>query len=110
MRVLDRGSVNIGLSKLGFLPDTLALLEDVVARTFGIILITGPTGSGKSTTLYSILNKINNGESNIITIEDPVEYELEGINQCNVNNKAGMTFAAGLRAMLRQDPDVIMVG
>lgn len=110
MRVLDRGSVNIGLSKLGFLPDTLTLLEDVIARTFGIILITGPTGSGKSTTLYSILNKINNGETNIITIEDPVEYELEGINQCNVNNKAGMTFAAGLRAMLRQDPDVIMVG
>ncbi|GIV01364.1 MAG: hypothetical protein KatS3mg015_0194 [Fimbriimonadales bacterium] len=110
MRVLDRGSVNIGLSKLGFLPDTLASLEDVIQRTFGIILITGPTGSGKSTTLYSILNKINNGDTNIITIEDPVEYELEGINQCNVNVKAGMTFAAGLRAMLRQDPDVIMVG
>jgi type IV pilus assembly protein PilB len=110
MRVLDRGSVNIGLGKLGFLPDTLTSLEDVIQRTFGIILITGPTGSGKSTTLYSILNKINNGDTNIITIEDPVEYELEGINQCNVNVKAGMTFAAGLRAMLRQDPDIIMVG
>jgi type IV pilus assembly protein PilB len=110
MRVLDRASVNIGLSKLGFLPDTLQTLEEVCMRTYGIILVTGPTGSGKSTTLYSILNTINNGENNIITIEDPVEYEIPSINQCNVNPRAGMTFAAGLRAMLRQDPDVIMVG
>lgn len=110
LRVLDRANVNIGLHKLGFLPDTLAQLEDACSRSYGIILVTGPTGSGKSTTLYSILNKINNGENNIVTIEDPVEYELEGINQCNVNVRAGMTFAAGLRAMLRQDPDVIMVG
>jgi type IV pilus assembly protein PilB len=79
-------------------------------KSYGIILVTGPTGSGKSTTLYSILNRINNGLNNIITIEDPVEYEVSGINQCMVNNRAGMTFAAGLRAMLRQDPDVIMVG
>jgi len=82
----------------------------MAARSFGIILVTGPTGSGKSTTLYSILNKLSTGDNNIITIEDPVEYELSGINQCNVNVRAGMTFAAGLRAMLRQDPDVIMVG
>lgn len=110
LRVLDRGNINIGLSKLGFLPDTLQALEDICSRTYGIILVTGPTGSGKSTTLYSVLNKINDGQNNIITIEDPVEYELACINQCNVNVRAGMTFAAGLRAMLRQDPDVIMVG
>lgn len=110
IRVLDRASVQIGLTKLGFLPDTLQGLEDVCARSYGIILVTGPTGSGKSTTLYSVLNKINDGERNIITIEDPVEYEISGVNQCNVNIRAGMTFAAGLKAMLRQDPDVIMVG
>jgi type IV pilus assembly protein PilB len=110
MRILDRGSVNVGLNKLGFLPDTLQTLEEVCSRTFGIILVTGPTGSGKSTTLYSIINRINTGETNIITIEDPVEYEINAINQCNVNVKAGMTFSAGLRAMLRQDPDIIMVG
>ncbi|HRJ26153.1 MAG TPA: ATPase, T2SS/T4P/T4SS family [Fimbriimonadaceae bacterium] len=110
MRILDKGGINVGLSKLGFLPHNHKLIEDMSSRSFGIILVTGPTGSGKSTTLYSILNKINDGSNNIITIEDPVEYELSGINQCNVNNRAGMTFAAGLRAMLRQDPDVIMVG
>ncbi len=110
MRVLDKGGINVGLEKLGFLPDNLAIVEEMAARSFGIILVTGPTGSGKSTTLYSILNEISNGQNNIITIEDPVEYELEGINQCGVNVRAGMTFAAGLRAMLRQDPDVIMVG
>lgn len=110
MRVLDKGGINVGLEKLGFLPDNLALLEDMANRSYGIILVTGPTGSGKSTTLYSLLNKISTGTTNIITIEDPVEYELEGINQCAVNVRAGMTFAAGLRAMLRQDPDVIMIG
>ncbi len=110
MRILDKGGINVGLSKLGFLPHNLKIIEDMAARSFGIILVTGPTGSGKSTTLYSILNKLSTGDNNIITIEDPVEYELSGINQCNVNVRAGMTFAAGLRAMLRQDPDVIMVG
>jgi type IV pilus assembly protein PilB len=110
MRVLDKGGINVGLSKLGFLPHNMKLIEDMASRSYGIILVCGPTGSGKSTTLYSILNKLNTGESNIITIEDPVEYELSGINQCGVNVKAGMTFAAGLRAMMRQDPDVIMVG
>lgn len=110
MRVLDKGGINVGLSKLGFMPQNLAEIEDMCSKNYGIILVTGPTGSGKSTTLYSILNKLNTGERNIITIEDPVEYELQGINQCGVNVKAGMTFSAGLRAMLRQDPDVIMVG
>ena len=110
MRVLDKSGINVGLERLGFLPDNLAKVQDMAARSYGIILVTGPTGSGKSTTLYSILNQISDGQNNIITIEDPVEYELDGINQCGVNNKAGMTFAAGLRAMLRQDPDVIMIG
>jgi type IV pilus assembly protein PilB len=110
MRVLDKGGINVGLAKLGFLPENLAEIEDMCSKNYGIILVCGPTGSGKSTTLYSVLNKLNTGERNIITIEDPVEYELPGINQCGVNVKAGMTFAAGLRAMLRQDPDVIMVG
>lgn len=110
MRVLDKGGINVGLDKLGFLKENRAMIEDACSRTYGIILVTGPTGSGKSTTLYSVLNKVNDGASNIITIEDPVEYELAGINQCGVNVKAGMTFAAGLRAMLRQDPDIIMVG
>jgi type IV pilus assembly protein PilB len=110
MRVLDKGSIKVGLKKLGLLENNLMMIEDMCTKTYGIILVTGPTGSGKSTTLYSILNHINTGDNNIITIEDPVEYELSGINQCGVNVRAGMTFAAGLRSMLRQDPDVIMVG
>lgn len=110
MRVLDKGSIKVGLNKLGLLENNLVMIEDMCTKTYGIILVTGPTGSGKSTTLYSILNHINTGDNNIITIEDPVEYELSGINQCGVNVRAGMTFAAGLRSMLRQDPDVIMVG
>ncbi|MBX3110455.1 MAG: type II/IV secretion system protein [Fimbriimonadaceae bacterium] len=110
MRVLDKGGINVGLTKLGFLPHNLKTLEDMAGRSYGIMLVTGPTGSGKSTTLYSLINQSNDGLKNIITIEDPVEYELDNINQCSVNVRAGMTFAAGLRAMLRQDPDVIMVG
>ena len=110
MRVLDKGGINVGLSKLGFLSHNLKILEEMAQRTYGIVLVTGPTGSGKSTTLYSLINQSNDGLKNIITIEDPVEYELGSINQCNVNVKAGMTFSAGLRSMLRQDPDVIMIG
>jgi type IV pilus assembly protein PilB len=110
MRVLDKSAINVGLHKLGLLPRTFDMYESMLMRSYGIILVTGPTGSGKSTTLYSSLSKVNSGEKNIITIEDPVEYELAGITQVGVNNKANMTFAAGLRAMLRQDPDIIMVG
>lgn len=110
LRVLDKGSLMVGLNKLGFLPQTMEMFESIIGRTYGIILVTGPTGSGKSTTLYSVLSKLNSGDKNILTIEDPVEYELAGITQTQVNPKAGLTFASGLRTMLRQDPDIIMVG
>ena len=110
MRVLDKSNISVGLHRLGLLPHTFEMFESMLMRSYGIILVTGPTGSGKSTTLYSSLAKVNSGEKNIITIEDPVEYEITGITQVGVNNKAHMTFAAGLKAMLRQDPDIIMVG
>jgi len=110
MRVLDKSNISVGLNKLGLLPYTYDMFESMIQRTYGIILVTGPTGSGKSTTLYSVLSKLNSGEKNILTIEDPVEYELSGITQSMVNNRAGMTFASGLRSMLRQDPNIIMVG
>jgi len=110
MRVLDKSNISVGLNKLGLLPYTFEMFESMISRTYGIILVTGPTGSGKSTTLYSVLAKLNSGEKNILTIEDPVEYELNGITQSMVNTRAGMTFAAGLRSMLRQDPNIIMVG
>jgi type IV pilus assembly protein PilB len=110
MRILDKSNISVGLHKLGLLPHTFEMFESMLMRTYGIILVTGPTGSGKSTTLYSCLSKVCSGEKNILTIEDPVEYELAGITQVGVNNRAGMTFAAGLRAMLRQDPDIVMVG
>lgn len=110
MRVLDKSSISIDLQSLGF---SKLALERIIARaeeSQGLILVTGPTGSGKSTTLYSILNHLNDNRRNIVTIEDPVEYQLDGITQANVNVGAGMTFASGLRAILRQDPDVVLVG
>jgi type IV pilus assembly protein PilB len=110
MRILDKTSVLLGLNKLGFSPEVQAKLEELVSQPNGMVLTTGPTGSGKTTTLYSILHKINTVEKNIITIEDPIEYQLPGVSQVGVNRKAGLTFAAGLRAFLRQDPDIIMVG
>jgi type IV pilus assembly protein PilB len=110
LRVLDKSSIGVGLSKLGLLPKTMEAFEQLITRTYGIILVTGPTGSGKSTTLYSVLAKLNSGERNIVTIEDPVEYDLPGITQVGVNVKAGLTFANGLKTMLRQDPNIIMVG
>ena len=110
LRILDKSSVSVGLHKLGMLPETLEKFESLISRTYGIILVTGPTGSGKSTTLYSVLSKLNSGETNILTIEDPVEYELEGLTQVQINVRAGLTFPAGLRTMLRQDPDIAMIG
>jgi type IV pilus assembly protein PilB len=110
MRILDQQSILIGLSKLGMLPETQAQLESIIVQPNGMILSTGPTGSGKTTTQYSILNKINSVERNIITIEDPVEYQLRGLNQVHVNRKAGLTFANAMRYFVRQDPDIIMVG
>ena len=110
LRVLDKKSLSVGLKKLGFSPAPLKAFEDAVKAPFGIILVTGPTGSGKSTTLYSIISQINDPEKNIITIEEPVEYHLEGITQIQVNADIGLTFATGLRSVLRQSPDIIMVG
>lgn len=110
LRVLDKGNLSIGLEKLGFSERPLQIFKEAVAKPFGMLLVTGPTGSGKSTTLYSVLNQLNTPERNIITIEDPVEYQLDGITQIPVKHDIGLDFAAGLRAVLRQSPDVIMVG
>ncbi len=110
MRILDKSSVMLGLNKLGFYPEVQMPFEGILEKPYGMLLVTGPTGSGKSTTLYSCLNKLNTGNVNILTVEDPVEYQLPGINQVQTNEKAGLTFATALRAFLRQDPDIIMVG
>jgi len=110
LRLLDKGQVKIDLSTLGFEPHHLELFLEHLARPHEIILVTGPTGSGKTTTLYAALNRINSVEKNIITVEDPVEYELPGVNQVQVNRKADLTFANALRSILRQDPDIIMIG
>ncbi len=110
MRILDKGSVMIGLEKLGFLEHNQLKIEELVSQPNGMFLCTGPTGSGKSTTLYSVLNKLNTVGVNILTAEDPIEYQLTGIAQVGMNRKAGLTFATALRAFLRQDPDIIMVG
>ena len=110
MRILDKGTALMDLADLGFLPDTMARYETVFHKPYGTILVTGPTGSGKSTTLYATLNQLNDPAKNIITVEDPVEYRLTGINQVQVNVKAGMTFAAALRSILRSDPDIVLVG
>jgi type II secretion system protein E len=110
MRILDKTSVLIGLEQLGFSDKDFKEFNKLIRSAYGIILVTGPTGSGKTTTLYSALSTINSLDKNIITVEDPVEYEIPLIRQTQVNVKAGLTFAAGLRAILRQDPDVVMVG
>ena len=110
MRVLDKTSVLLELSDLGFLESNHKRYEESYRKPYGMILVTGPTGSGKSTTLYATLNVVNNAEVNIITTEDPVEYRLPGINQVQVNKKVGLTFASALRSILRQDPDVVLVG
>lgn len=110
MRLLDTASLNIGLESLGFAPRNLEAFAKLIARPYGMILVTGPTGSGKTTTLYCALQRINTTDKNIVTIEDPVEYQLELIRQIQVNPKAGLDFANGLRSIVRHDPDVIMVG
>jgi general secretion pathway protein E len=110
IRLLDRGSVLLGLADIGFAADHLESLRNIIKRPHGILLVTGPTGSGKTTTLYACLSEINSPDINILTVEDPVEYQLEGISQTQVNSKIDLTFASGLRSFLRQDPDVIMVG
>jgi type IV pilus assembly protein PilB len=110
IRILDRTNLVMDLRDLGFTAEVLEQFESIYRRPHGALLVTGPTGSGKSTTLYGTLNQLNSSEQNIITVEDPVEYRLPGINQVQVNPKAGLTFAAGLRSILRCDPDVIMIG
>ena len=110
IRILDRSNVQLDLGTIGFAPDTLASWELCYKKPYGALLVTGPTGSGKSTTLYGTLNQLNSPGRQIITIEDPVEYRLAGITQIQVNPKAGLTFAAGLRSILRCDPDVVMIG
>ncbi len=110
MRLQDRSNVILELEQLGFSNDSLRKIDDLLTKTYGIMLVTGPTGSGKSTTLYAALSKINSPDINIITVEDPVEQRIHGIGQIQVNSKIGLTFASGLRSILRQDPDVIMIG
>ena len=110
MRVLDKGTALLDLADLGFLPGTMERFSRVFSKPYGTILVTGPTGSGKSTTLYSTLNQLNDPTKNIITVEDPVEYRLPNINQVQVNPRAGLTFASALRSILRADPDILLVG
>ncbi len=110
MRILDNSSANLRLSELGFLPVNMTRYQVSYGKPYGTILVTGPTGSGKTTTLYATLNMLNEPTKNVITVEDPVEYQLEGINQIQVNNKAGLTFASALRTILRADPDIILIG
>ena len=110
IRILDKNNYKVHKEHLGLSTENIKRLNRIISNPHGMVLVTGPTGSGKSTTLYSILDDINSENINIVTVEDPVEYTLEGINQVNVNNKSGMTFASGLRSILRQDPDVIMIG
>ena len=110
MRILYKNNILVKMDKLGFLPETLSKFRTAYNQPHGIILVTGPTGSGKSTTLSAVLHELNSPEENIMTVEDPVEYQIPGINQVQVNVKAGLTFAAALRSFLRQDPDIIMVG
>jgi general secretion pathway protein E len=110
MRLLDKQAGRLNMTHLGLMPEDYERLDYLVHRPHGIILVTGPTGSGKTTTLYAALSDLNDNTRNILTAEDPIEYQLEGIGQTQVNNKVDMTFARALKAMLRQDPDVVMVG
>ena len=110
MRILDRGDLSPDLTSLGLDPDSLSMIEKAIHEPHGMILVTGPTGSGKTTTLYSALQELNQPGVNVITVEDPVEYQLPGINQVQTHAEIGLSFASGLRSILRQDPDIVMVG
>ncbi len=110
MRLLDKSNVLLSLTDVGMAEEDLAQFQNIISRSHGIVLVTGPTGSGKTTTLYSALSEINNPDINIITVEDPIEYQLDGISQMQVNPKIDLTFANGLRTIVRQDPDVILIG
>ena len=110
MRLLDKDKLMLDMTKLGFEAESLAKFESAILRPWGMVLVTGPTGSGKTNTLYSSIAKINTPETNIMTAEDPVEFNLAGINQVQVNPKAGLTFASALRSILRSDPDVVLLG
>ena len=110
IRILDTKAFNYDRSKLGFLPEENLIVDELLKKPYGIILLTGPTGCGKSTTLYSFIKEMNNESVNVITVEDPVEYTISGVNQVQVNNKANLTFASALRSILRQDPNIVMVG
>ena len=110
IRILDRSSFMFSKESLGFSERDLDKFDKILGQPYGMILVTGPTGSGKTTTLYTVLQELNKIEKNVITIEDPVEYKLDGINQVQLNTKAGLTFASGLRSVLRQDPDIVMIG
>lgn len=110
MRILDRANLSLGFAKLGFSAKAIEIMQANIIKPFGMVLVTGPTGSGKSTTLYSIINQLNTMDKNIITVEDPVEYLIEGLTQIEVKPDIGLTFASGLRAILRQSPDIVMVG
>jgi general secretion pathway protein E len=110
LRLLNREEVRLDLASLGLYPDLLEAFASTIARPYGMVLVTGPTGSGKTTTLYGVMNRINAPDKKIVTVEDPVEYQLDGINQIHVRSKIGLTFASALRTILRQDPDVILVG
>lgn len=110
IRILDKSCNLLSVESLGMTAENYSLFKQLYSLPHGLVLVTGPTGSGKSTTLYAALNAVNTEEKNIITIEDPIEYKLDGINQVAVNNKSGLTFASGLRAIIRQDPNIIMIG
>ena len=110
MRLLESSQKPLSLEELGFLPDIAKVMEDNLKKTYGMLIACGPTGAGKTTTLYALMNMLNKPNVNIVTVEDPIEYNMRYINQSQVNTRAGITFASGLRAILRQDPNIIMVG
>ncbi|HQO22474.1 MAG TPA: ATPase, T2SS/T4P/T4SS family, partial [Spirochaetota bacterium] len=110
LRLLNKSDMNFSIDSIGFIPEDLSLVKKILSKPNGIVLVTGPTGSGKTTTLYGMLTHLNSPKVNILTVEDPVEYQLSGVGQMQVKPKIDLTFASGLRSILRQDPDIIMVG